>query len=73
MRYDFPEKFHAMLRSLPLDFDPFGEIDGDQEVELIDAVSDRFDLYGVNEAGDGESEEGTLCADFLTWLAQNEQ
>ena len=73
MRYNFPEKFHALLCSLPLDFDPFGEIDDNQEVALIDAVSDHLAFYGVNETGDGESEMGTLCADFLTWLAQNEQ
>lgn len=69
MKFDYPEKFKPLLKNLKLGFSPYDELSGDQKIKLIEAVEDYFSLYGINEAGDGESNIGTLCADFLTWIA----
>ncbi len=72
MKYNYPKKYHELIRSLALGFDPFGAIDGEQLLLLIEAVEAVISERGVNEAGDGESETGTLCADLLAWLAGHE-
>lgn len=72
MKFDYPQKYNRLLRSLEVGFDPFGELDDGQLVSLIETLEDYFSMYGVNEAGDGESEDGTLCADLLTWLAKHD-
>lgn len=65
-----PEKFKPLLEQLPLGFSPYDELDEDQEIELIEAVEGYFSRHGINAEGNGENAVGTLCADFLTWLAE---
>lgn len=69
MKFEYPKKFRPLLEKLELGFSPYDELNEEQEVELIEAVENYFSLYGIDESGDEESDAGTLCADFLTWIA----
>ena len=72
MKFDYPERFKPLLDKLELDFSPYEELNDEQEITLIEAVEDHFSTHGINNAGDGENAVGTLCADFLTWIAETE-
>lgn len=72
MKYNYPKKYHELIQSIALSFDPFGAIDDEQLLLLIEAVEAVISERGMNEAGDGESKTGTLCADLLAWLAGHE-
>lgn len=72
MKYAYPEQCHNLLRSLNLPFDPFGELDDEQLLILLDMLADEIAYEGINEAGDGGNEVGQRCVDLLTWLAKED-
>lgn len=46
------------------------ELSDDEMLELEDRIAEHLQLHGINRAGDGENEIGTLCADILTIIAE---
>ena len=73
MKYQYPEKFVELLRSLELEFVPFGELNDDQYCDLMEAVSEYLQFHGINSAGDGVNEIGALCEGLLDWLVDQEE
>ena len=49
--------------------DPNADMDDDAQLNLEDLLSDHLQMHGINEAGDGENEIGSMCADILTLIA----
>lgn len=73
MKYQYPERFIDLLKSLELAFDPFGCLTDDEIVLLIEAIEDHLQLHGINLAGDGVNEIGALCEGLLDWLVDQEE
>ena len=73
MKYQYPEKYIDLLKSLELDFDLFGCLTDDEIVLLIEAIEDCLQLHGINSAGDGVNETGALCEGLLDWLVDQEE
>ena len=69
VKIPFSKEQLAFLKSVPLPFDPSTDLTDEQIERLVDALRNHFSYYGMNEAGTGESEIGTCCADLLTFLA----
>jgi len=72
MKYQYPEKYIDLLKSLELDFDLFGCLTDDEIVLLIEAIEDCLQLHGINSTGDGVNEIGALCEGLLDWLVDQE-
>lgn len=69
VKIPFSKEQLAFLKSVPLPFDPSTDLTDEQIERLVDALEDHIAYHGMNEAGTGESEIGTCCADLLTFLA----
>lgn len=73
LKYAFPTRYYELLNRLRLPFDPFGDLDEEQLLTLLDTLADEIAYEGINEAGDGVNEVGQLCVDLLTWLAKEDE
>ena len=70
MKLVYPDKFRKLLHQLEFSFDPFGRINDEQILELIEKVEDCLTSFGVDDSGEELNVLGMLCEDFLFWIAE---
>jgi len=70
MKLMHPDKFWELLHQLEFSFDPFGPINDEQLLELIETVEDCLTSFGVDDSGEELNALGMLCEDFLFWIAE---
>ena len=63
MIYKFTEKEKHLLKKLKIPFDPFGDLNENQEMQLLDILSDHYGSVAYEP-------EGELIGDILTHMAQ---
>ena len=51
---------------------PSADMSDEEQLRLEDLLSDYLQTNGINEAGDGENETGSMCADILTLIADHD-
>lgn len=52
--------------------DPKKDFTDDEQLDFEDQVTDYLQMHGINEVGNGENEIGTMCADIMAVIAQND-
>ena len=71
MIFPFSKEQAAFLRKT-FGVNPSADIDTETQLHLEDRLSEHLQVYGINEAGDGENAIGRMCADILTVIAHND-
>lgn len=70
MVFNFPKEQAEFLRDV-LKVDVSMDFSADEQLELEDKIIDHLQSYGLTN--DGENETGTMCADILTFIANNDR
>ena len=71
MIFPFTQEQAVFIREI-LKSDPKKDFTDAEQLEFEDIVTDYLQHHGINEAGNGENEIGTLCADIMTVIAKND-
>ena len=70
MIFPFSKEHAAFLRKT-FGVNTNADMDTETQLHLEDMLSEHLQVYGINEAGDGENAIGRMCADILTFIAHN--
>lgn len=70
MIFPFSDEQKIFIRK-SFDIDPSADMDDDEQLDFEDKVSDYLQIYGINDAGDGVNEIGSMCEEILTVIAKN--
>lgn len=69
MKYHFGKSEQKAMRDLNIPFDFLSELNTEQELQLIEIISNAMDDEGYSDDG-SQSELGELYGDILTHMAQ---